>query len=161
MFRVAAPVLVSVTVCGELLPTLTLLKATDDGLIESCGCAAAVPVPVSGIAICAGEPLVVSVIDPLDEVAVVGVNTALKFSVAPAATVVDVVSPEILKPVPVTLTWEKDRVVLPLFFSAIAVELLFPTETLPKATLVGLAEPSACRPVPSVRSWPEIPARCW
>ncbi len=148
MLSVAFPLLVSVTVFEALLPTLTLLNATEEGLIVSCGCVADVPVPVRGIAICAGEPFVVSAIDPLDELPEVGVNTALKFNVAPAAIVLDVDSPETLKPDPLTPTCEKDRVAFPLFFNVITFELLFPTTTLPKATLVGLTEPRPSNPVP-------------
>lgn len=90
----------------------------------------------------------VNVTDPLDEVADVGVNTALKFSVPPAATVLEVLIPETLKPEPLTLTCDKESVELPLFFSVITSELLYPTATLPKLTLVGLTEPSDCSPVP-------------
>ena len=137
----------TVVVSGLSLPTCTFpkLRVEGDALSERLE---AVPVPVSEIAICAGEPFVVSVIDPVEEPAAVGVNTALKFSVAPAATVVDVVSPDTLKPEPVALTCEKVSVALPVFFNVTTLESLFPTTTLPKATLVGLAEPSACRPVP-------------
>src|SRR5579872_430913 len=47
MFNVAFPVLVSVTVLLELLPTFTLPNATGDGLILSCACAALAIVSVS------------------------------------------------------------------------------------------------------------------
>ena len=40
MFNSALPVLVSVTFFVALLPTATLLKASADGLIEICACAA-------------------------------------------------------------------------------------------------------------------------
>ena len=130
-----------------LLPICTFpkLRLAGDALRV---CVAAVPVPATLIVSCAGEPFVVSVIDPLDEVADVGVNTALKFRVPPAATVLDVLIPETLKPDPVTLTCEKVSVAVPVFVSVITLELLLPTTTLPKLTLVGLTEPRACRPVP-------------
>jgi len=143
----ALPLLVMVVVCELLLPTCTFPKLRVEGDALS-NCVVAVPAPASEMVICAGEPLVVRVIDPLDVVAVVGVNTALKLSVAPAAMVLEVVNPETLRPVPVVLTCEKVSVALPVFFKVITLELLLPTTTLPKATLVGLAEPSACKPVP-------------
>jgi hypothetical protein len=125
-----------------MLPKLRL-----EGDVVS-NCVAEVPVPVRDIEICAGEPFVLSVMEPFDEVAEVGANTALKFSVPPAATVLEVDTPETLNPDPLTFTCENVNVALPEFFSVITSELLLPTTTLPKETLVGLAEPNACRPVP-------------
>jgi hypothetical protein len=97
---------------------------------------------------CDGDALVRSVIDPLEALAEVGVNTALKFRLAPAAIVVEAESPLMLNPEPVTLTCENVSVAVPLFVSVIGCELLSPTMTLPKLTLAGLAEISACAPVP-------------
>lgn len=48
--------------------------------------------------------MVVRAIDPVEELADVGAKIALKFSVAPAAIVLEVVSPEMLNPDPLTLT---------------------------------------------------------
>lgn len=138
---------VTVVVSEPLLPTCTFPKFRLDGESPS-DSVAAVPVPVREIEICAGEPLVDSVIEPVDELADPGANTALKFNVPPAAIVLEVVMPVTLNPDPVTLICEKDRVELPLFFKLITSELLLPTTTLPKATLVGLADPRACSPVP-------------
>ena len=130
-----------------MLPTCTLPKLRVEG-DEPSDSVAAVPLPVSEMVICAGDPLVDSTMEPVDDVAEVGVNTALKFSDAPAAMVLEVLIPETLKPVPLAVTWEKVRVVLPVFFSVITSELLLPTATLPKATLAGLAAPRASSPVP-------------
>jgi hypothetical protein len=143
----AFPVFVIVVVSELLPPTCAFpkLRLAGDALRV---CVAVVPVPVRLIVSCAGEPLVVRVTDPLDEVADVGVNTALKFRAPPAVIVVEVLIPETLKPDPVTLTCEKVRVELPVFVIVITLELLFPTTTLPKLTLVGLTESRACRPVP-------------
>jgi hypothetical protein len=55
----------------------------------------------------------------------------------PAATVKGVVIPLTLKPAPLTLTWEMDTLVFPLFVSVIACEALLPTTTSPKAKLPG------------------------
>jgi hypothetical protein len=60
----------------------------------------------------------------------------------------DVVSPEMLIPVPATVTLENVSVALPLFCSVIGCELLLPTVTLEKATLDGEAAACDPRPVP-------------
>jgi hypothetical protein len=80
----------------------------------------------------------------------VGVKTALNVVLAPAAIVVDVEIPVTLNPElePVTETCEKVSVVLPLFFSVMGCELLFPTATFVKLALVGLAAGWAWSPVP-------------
>lgn len=97
----AFPVLVIVAVRELLLPTCTFPKLTleEDRLSD---CVAEVPVPVRPIEICAGEPLVSSVIEPVDGAAEDGVKTTVKLSDPPAAIVLDVVSPEMLKPDPLT-----------------------------------------------------------
>jgi hypothetical protein len=87
-----------------------------------------------------GWPLVASVTDPLMAAAAVGVKTALKVTLLPGAMVVDRGSPVTLNPAPAELTWEKMRVVLPLFVSMMGCELLVPVTTLPKLTIAGVAE---------------------
>src|SRR5271169_4734491 len=106
------------------------------------------PVPLRSIVNGDGVPFVVSVMDPLTAVAVVGVKTALKFMLPPAAIVVEVVSPLIVIPVPDTAMFENESVAFPLFFSVIGCELLLPTFTLLNATLDGEAEICACVAVP-------------
>jgi hypothetical protein len=87
IFRVALPVLVSVTFCAALPPTLTVLKLRDDGLMLSCGCTAA-PVPLN--AIVAGElgALLVIVTLPVALPAAVGANVTENVVFPPAAIVV-------------------------------------------------------------------------
>lgn len=62
MLSEAFPVLFSVTVFELVLPTLTPLNATGEGLIESCGCVA-VPEPLTLIV--RGEPGALLVTDTL------------------------------------------------------------------------------------------------
>lgn len=57
-----------------------------------------------------GAPFVASVIEPFTVPVAEGLKVALNVVVAPAAIVVDVVNPVWPKPVPATLTWEKDKV---------------------------------------------------
>ncbi len=93
-------------------------------------------------------PFVVSVIEPLTAPDDAGSNVALKLALAPAAIVVDVLSPVWPNPVPVTLICENVSVVFPLFFNVIGCEFVFPIVTAPNATLDGVAEICACNPVP-------------
>jgi len=80
MFSVVFPVFVSVTFCVELLPTFTLLNATDAGLIPNCA-SGAVPIPLSPKT--NGDPGAVLVIEtlPLSVPAVVGANETLNDAV--------------------------------------------------------------------------------
>lgn len=103
------------------------------------------PVAVAAVplkAIVRGEPgaLLVSEIEPLTAPEPVGVNTAEKVVLAPAATVAGTVRPEIVKPEPDTVAWEMVRLAVPLFFRVMVCEPLVPSTTVPKLTLVGSTE---------------------
>jgi hypothetical protein len=80
MLSAVLPVLVSVMVWVELLPTLTLLNATGIGLIVIVACVL-VPDPFKLIA--SGEPGALSVIDtlPLALPEAAGANVTVKFVV--------------------------------------------------------------------------------
>jgi hypothetical protein len=134
--RVALPLFRNVTGCELLLPTTTLEKATLVGDAAICDCP---PDPLRGIVNGEGVPLVVSVTDPLMVAVEVGVKTALNVTVPPAATVVDVVSPVMLMPVPATTIFEKVSGAFPLFRRVTGCELLLPTATIENATFVGEA----------------------
>ncbi len=102
IFSVALPVFVSVTVLVELLPTLTLVNATGEGLTVMVACVA-VPVPLKLIA--SGEPGALLVIDtlPLALPAVVGANVTVKEVVWPGVRLAGAAQPVSVKPVPVML----------------------------------------------------------
>jgi len=76
---------------------------------------AATPVPLKLIVTDDGRPSVVRTIEPVTLVADTGVKIAFSVALAPAAIVVDVVTPELLKPEadPVMLTCENVRSALP------------------------------------------------
>ncbi len=76
---------------------------------------AATPAPLRLIVSEEGAPLVVNMMDPVTLVADTGAKMAFNVTLAPAAIVVDVVTPELLKPKedPVVLTCEKVSVALP------------------------------------------------
>jgi hypothetical protein len=141
----AVPEFVSVTVWELLVPVVTLPKAMDAGDAFSCDC---IPVPVSAIesgefgALLTTEMLPESLPEP------VGANFAVTVVDWPAVNVIGVVIPEMLKPVPDTLTCDTVTLAVPLFFSVMVCELLLPTLTLPKFSLAGEAPSCACVPVP-------------
>jgi hypothetical protein len=145
---VAFPVFVRTDVSELFVLMLTSPKAKLVGLDPSCTVATE-PVPLNGIVRTAGDPFVVSAIEPLTAVVVLGVKIALNDMLAPAAIVVAVESPVMVKAgPPVTLTCENVSVVLPVFFNVMLCEWFVPMTTLPNATDVGFAEPTAWTPVP-------------
>jgi len=138
MFSAALPVLVSVTVCDTLLPTLTLLNATDDGLIVSCDCVA-VPDPLR--LIFKGEPgaLVDTEMLPVALPAAFGENVTVNEVVAFGFRVPAVKAP-IENPVPEALAADTATGAVPVFVSATLTDPLLPTSTEPKLMLEGFAE---------------------
>lgn len=106
------------------------------------------PVPERLITSDEGVPFVASVIVPLAAPAAEGLNVTLNAVLAPAAIVVEVLSPVWLNPAPATATCEKVSVVFPLFFNVIGWEFVLPVVTVPNATLDGVAAICACIPVP-------------
>lgn len=123
---------------------LTLPKLKLAGLAPS-AVVAATAVPVSVIVSCAGDPLVVSTIEPFTgvEEGAVGVKTAWKVALLPAAIVVDVVSPLTLNPAPVAVTCENVSVAVPVLLIWMLCELLLPTTTFVKLADDGVGEPTA------------------
>jgi hypothetical protein len=108
------PLFVSVEVSWLELFTLIVPKLKLAGLAVRIR-VAATPVPLKLIVTDEGAPLVVSAMEPVTLVADTGVKIAFKVALAPAAIVVDVVIPELLKPEadPVVLTCENVRSALP------------------------------------------------
>lgn len=146
MFNAALPVLVSVTVCEALPPTLTLLKETEAGLTESCACVA-VPIPLR--LTLSGDPGASLVTETVPVVlpAAAGAKTTLKELVPPGFKVPDV-KPLTENPAPEGLAAETDTGAVPEFVSVIVAVLLLPTRMLPKLTLAGFEESAPSVPVP-------------
>jgi hypothetical protein len=143
----ALPLLVSATLSELLLPSFTLPKLklvvlNPSTLVE------ATPVPLRGMDNGELGELLTRVIEPETAPAVVGAKTALNVAFLPARIVSGALMPEILKPVPVTLTDEIVRLAEPPLVTVIVCELLVPVETLPKAALDGLVAICGCVPVP-------------
>jgi hypothetical protein len=135
---VALPVFFKLTVRELLLPTVTLPKATGDGVAVSEGVGAAVPVPVSDTAIVDGEALLEIVRVPVEEVAPVGAKCALKIALAPALTLSVVGRPLMEKPLPEMLQELIFNVEVLVFVSVTACVLLVPIVTFPNATGDGV-----------------------
>jgi phosphopantothenate synthetase len=141
----ADPVFVSVMDCDPVLPTPTLPKFSLIGDALSCP---TVPVPLS--AIVSGEfgPLLTTEMLPVALPEPFGANDALIVADCPAVSVNGVVTPETVKPAPVTFTCDTVTLAVPLFLSVMDCEFVLPTLTLPKFSLVGDAPSCACVPVP-------------
>ena len=86
--------------------------------------------------------------DPVTFPALVGVKLALNVALPPGCIVRGVLSPVILKPLPVTLPCEIIRFAVPPLVRVIVCELVFPTVTFPKGALDGIAPISGWVPVP-------------
>jgi hypothetical protein len=87
MSTVAAPVLVSVTVCASVFPTVTLPKASLVGLSDSCPVAVAVPTPASEMFVLALDALLITESVALKAATVLGENEMLIVALCPGATV--------------------------------------------------------------------------
>lgn len=124
-------------VCEELLPTLTLLKFTDAGLIPNCACVE-VPDPVKLIT--SGEPGALLATDtvPVAAPATVGANVTVNVAVCPGVSVC-AASVLMLKPVPLALPPVIETLAVPLFVKVTLTVPAFPTVTLLKLMLAGLA----------------------
>jgi hypothetical protein len=142
--RFTVPVFWIVIVCELVAPSATLPNVTLDGVMDIAGCA---PEPVRAIAV--GDParLVETEMLPDTAPADVGVKTALKLKLPPAASVC-AVKPTTLKPAPVTLSDETTKFAVPVFLNVIACAEPVPTATLPKVILDGVTDIPACVPVP-------------
>lgn len=135
----AFPVLVTVTPSELLLPTNTLPKSKLPVLALNPG-AEITPLPVAEIA--SGElgALLSSEMEPVTFPTELGANTTLKVVFCPGAMLIGTVSPEVLKPAPVTLALEIVTLAVPLFCSVIVCELLKPAATPGKLAVVGVAK---------------------
>ena len=137
IFKVALPVLFSVMVCEELLPTFTFPKATGEGLIDNCACVE-VPDPVKLIT--SGEPGALLATDtvPVAAPATVGANVTVSVAVCPGVRVW-AASVLMLKPVPLAVAPLIETLAVPLFVKVTLTVPAFPTVTLLKLMLAGLA----------------------
>lgn len=134
--RSAFPELVRLMLFVSELPALMLPKETLFGDADSVTVAAT---PVPARVTFAGESgaLLTICTVPFRFAAVVGANTALNEVLVPAASVVGVVSPFTLKPVPVAVSCEIVRDALPVFVSVKLCDFVWPSTTEPKLKVLG------------------------
>src|SRR5208283_1459856 len=141
------PEFVTVTFCVVLVPVAMLPKPSAVGLVVSCS-AGATPVPVSATTNGELGELFTSVTLPAMLPAAVGVNPTVNVEVPPGATLIGIVKPVKLKPLPASAACVTLRFAVPVFLIVSACVLLAPTMTLPKLALAGLTEICGCVPVP-------------
>jgi hypothetical protein len=130
-----------------VLPTFTLPKLSVE-LLNPRRRVAATPVPLREIVSGEFGALLTSEIVPVTLPAAFGAKTALNVVDWPAAMLTGAAIPEVLKPLPATVTEEIVTVALPPFVRVKVWELLVPVVTLPNAALVGVAASCGCVPVP-------------
>lgn len=146
MVSAPLPLLVRVTVCDALLPTFTLLNASDDGLIDSCDCVVvAEPLRL----MLSGEPGALLATDTLPPAALaaVGANLTVNEVVAPGFSV-PAVKLVTENPAPEAVAEDTETFPVPLFVSVTVLDPLLPTRTVPKLMLAGFAESPPWVPVP-------------
>jgi hypothetical protein len=142
---VALPEFASLIVCVASLPTVTVPKLTEAGVIVSSD---ALPEPVQ-LAV-AGEPeaLLVIVIVPESVAVEAGLNVAVKLALCPALSVAGTVSPESVTPLPDTATFEIVVDELPEFVIFTVCAEVVPIATLPKLIEFGESPSEAETPSP-------------
>jgi hypothetical protein len=130
----AEPVLVSVTLCVELPPTITFPKLMLAGEALSCRLE---PDPLKAMVVGESVAVLVTATLPLALPALVGANVAFSATLFPGKTVTGKLRPLALKPVPDAVTALMVTLAEPVFVSVTLWVLALPTFTGPKLTLVG------------------------
>ena len=147
MVRLVPPVLLNVTDCWALDPTVTLPKARLAGL--GLNVPGATPVPESAMVSVGLEAVEVRVTFPLTAPAAVGANCTVKVVFCPALSVTGSDRPVRLKPLPVAEAAEMVRLVPPVLLSVTDCWALDPATTVPNERLEGLGLNAAgATPVP-------------
>jgi hypothetical protein len=109
-FKVAVPLLRSVSGCVLVVPVVTLAKATLVGVTVRTGC---IPVPLSADE--APGALLVTVSEPVVLPAAAGAKLTDPLALVPGASVRGKVNPVALNPAPVVATPETTRLAFPVF----------------------------------------------
>jgi hypothetical protein len=147
MATLELPVFVTVTLWADDVPSVTLPKLKLLVLKESvCDEATAVPLKLTTL----GEPGALLTIDalPVGDPAEAGANCKLKVLDWPTLNVIGSVNPLVLKPLPVTFTWDIVKTAVPELVTLRVCEFEEPTETLPKLTVEGVKLNAGWMPLP-------------
>lgn len=137
MSTLAAPVLVSVTVCAWPLPTVRLPKFSLDGLIESCPTPTAVPTPVSATLMDELDALLTTESVAANVPTVFGENVMLMVVLCPASTVTGSTGAFSVKNCVEMAALLTVTDVPPVFVALNVSVLLLPAGTLPKSTVAA------------------------
>jgi hypothetical protein len=123
-----------------VLPTATLPKAIEAGVAVRSATAEVVPVPLRSMTKEGSLALLVmETVAAVSFAAEVGLYVTVKLVVCPPASVIGVVSPLTLTPVPENASFEIDALSLPVFSNLTVCVASLPTATLPKAIEAGIA----------------------
>ncbi len=130
----AVPEFESLIVCVASLPTVTLPKLTEEGVMAS---ADELPDPVQSAVIAALDTLLVTEIAPDSVEVEAGLNVAVRLALSPALSVAGALIPEIVIPLPEAVIFEIVADAWPVFFSVTVWDAVVPSATLPKLIVVG------------------------
>ena len=130
----AVPEFESLIVCVASLPTVTLPKLTEEGVMFR---ADALPEPVQSAVIGVLDTSLVTEIAPDSLEVEAGLNVAVRFALFPACSVAGIVKPEIVMPLPDVVSFEIVAEAEPLLVSVTVCDAVVPSATLPKFICVG------------------------
>src|SRR5271170_4347832 len=145
MVRLLVPVLLSLTAFESLSPMTTSPKLALAGVADR---RPITPVPLSPMANLLSEALLVIAILPVASPVVTGVKWASRLMLCPTESFKGVATLLMEKPLPLTLTREMVRLLVPVLLSLTAFESLSPMTTSPKLALAGVADRRPVTPVP-------------
>src|SRR5580700_2239212 len=145
MVRLLLPVLLSLRVFELLSPMITAPKLALAGVADKRPSA---PIPLSPIVRLGSEALLAIAIPPAASPAASGAKRASRFMLCPAESFKGVATLLMEKPLPLTLTREMVRLLLPVLLSLRVFELLSPMITAPKLALAGVADKRPSAPIP-------------
>jgi hypothetical protein len=152
--RRAFPLLVSVTFCELVCPTVTLLKSSEEGEIVKAGC---MPVPLSAIASGEFEASLVTVRVPFAAPKAVGANCIWTVMLCPTGIDAEGLPPMTVNPAPEMVAAERFTIAVPAFVTVTLCVAVLPTATLPNATLAEFAESTPALPVLPLPAPPPLP----
>jgi hypothetical protein len=140
-------VFVSVTGSLLLVPSVTLPKATPEGLADNCKVLVRL-LPLTGII--SGEPgaLLTILIVPAALAVTAGEKRTVNVTEWPGVTVAGNVGPLMLNPAPLTAACERIKLAFPESLTVRVCVFDTPTATAPKLILAGTAEICGCTPIP-------------
>src|SRR5580700_979691 len=145
MVTLLFPVLLSLMVCELVSPMATLPRLALAGVADK---RPSTPAPLSPIVKLGSGALLSITILPVASPVVSGAKWASRLTLCPAKSLKGVATLLMEKPLPLTLTREMVRLLVPVLLSLTAFESLVPMATLPKLALAGVADKRPSTPAP-------------